>query len=80
MAWRCCCAFRLCPVALLIARRLARARPRGGGQAACGSAHLRIGPQILVDLGVQQMRLLSPPKRYHGLGGFGLQIVEQIPD
>lgn len=37
-----------------------------------------IGSQILADLGVRQMRLLGAPRRYHGLAGFGLQIVEYI--
>jgi 3,4-dihydroxy 2-butanone 4-phosphate synthase/GTP cyclohydrolase II len=41
---------------------------------------LGIGSQILSDLGVRQMRLLSVPKRYHGLGGFGLEVVEYISD
>jgi 3,4-dihydroxy 2-butanone 4-phosphate synthase/GTP cyclohydrolase II len=41
---------------------------------------LGIGSQILADLGVRQMRLLSTRKRYHGLGGFGLEIVEYISD
>lgn len=39
-----------------------------------------IGSQILVDLGVRQMRLLSAPRRYHGLGGFGLTITEYVQD
>jgi 3,4-dihydroxy 2-butanone 4-phosphate synthase/GTP cyclohydrolase II len=37
-----------------------------------------VGSQILADLGVKQMRLLSSPKRYHSLGGFGLDVVETI--
>ncbi|WP_006786533.1 bifunctional 3,4-dihydroxy-2-butanone-4-phosphate synthase/GTP cyclohydrolase II [Thiorhodospira sibirica] len=37
-----------------------------------------IGAQILADLGVHQMRLLSAPKRFHSLGGFGLEVVEYI--
>ncbi len=41
---------------------------------------LGIGSQILADLGVRQMRLLGAPKRYHGLGGFDLEILETIPD
>lgn len=41
---------------------------------------LGIGSQILADLGVGQMRLLSAPKRYPGLGGFGLEIVEYVQD
>jgi 3,4-dihydroxy 2-butanone 4-phosphate synthase/GTP cyclohydrolase II len=39
-----------------------------------------IGSQILADLGVRQMRLLGAPRRYHGLAGFGLQIIEYIQD
>jgi len=39
-----------------------------------------IGSQILVDLGVTTMRLLTNnPAKYTGLGGFGLQIVERVP-
>jgi 3,4-dihydroxy 2-butanone 4-phosphate synthase / GTP cyclohydrolase II len=39
-----------------------------------------IGSQILADLGVRQMRLLGLPRRYRGLGGFGLEIVEYVQD
>ncbi len=35
-----------------------------------------IGAQILVDLGVRKMSLLSAPKRFHGLAGFGLEVVD----
>ena len=39
-----------------------------------------IGSQILVDLGVTTMRLLTNnPAKYGGLEGFGLQIVERVP-
>ncbi len=39
-----------------------------------------IGAQILVDLGVRKMRLLTNnPKKMVGLDGYGLSIVEQIP-
>jgi 3,4-dihydroxy 2-butanone 4-phosphate synthase / GTP cyclohydrolase II len=39
-----------------------------------------IGSQILVDLGVTTMRLLTNnPAKYTGLGGFGLEIVERVP-
>jgi len=44
--------------------------------------HLReygLGAQILVDLGIQKIRLLvSQPKTVVGLEGYGLQIVEQV--
>ena len=39
-----------------------------------------IGAQILVDLGVRKMRLMTNnPKKMVGLDGYGLRIVEQIP-
>jgi 3,4-dihydroxy 2-butanone 4-phosphate synthase / GTP cyclohydrolase II len=39
-----------------------------------------IGAQILVDLGVRNMRLLTNnPKKMVGLQGYGLRIVEQVP-
>jgi 3,4-dihydroxy 2-butanone 4-phosphate synthase/GTP cyclohydrolase II len=39
-----------------------------------------IGAQILVDLGVRQMRLMTNnPKKMVGLDGYGLKIVEQVP-
>jgi len=33
-----------------------------------------IGAQILKDLGVRRMRVLSAPKQIHGISGFGLEI------
>jgi len=39
-----------------------------------------IGAQILADLGVHKMRLLSAPKKFHALAGFGLEVVEYISD
>jgi len=39
-----------------------------------------IGSQILVDLGVREMRLLTNnPKKIAGLEGFGLAIKERVP-
>ena len=39
-----------------------------------------IGAQILVDLGVRKMRLMTNnPKKMVGLDGYGLSIVEQVP-
>lgn len=39
-----------------------------------------IGAQILADLGVRKMRLLTNnPKKMVGLQGYGLQVVEQVP-
>jgi 3,4-dihydroxy 2-butanone 4-phosphate synthase/GTP cyclohydrolase II len=39
-----------------------------------------VGAQILVDLGVRKMRLLTNnPKKIVGLEGYGLQMVERVP-
>jgi 3,4-dihydroxy 2-butanone 4-phosphate synthase/GTP cyclohydrolase II len=37
-----------------------------------------LGAQILVDLGVRRMRVLGTPRRFTGLGGFGLEVVEYV--
>lgn len=37
-----------------------------------------IGAQILCKLGVTKMRVLSAPKKMHGISGFGLEIVEYV--
>ena len=37
-----------------------------------------VGAQILRDVGVQQMRLLSSPLRFNALSGFDLEVVEYI--
>ncbi|MDX9988034.1 MULTISPECIES: bifunctional 3,4-dihydroxy-2-butanone-4-phosphate synthase/GTP cyclohydrolase II [Thiothrix] len=39
-----------------------------------------IGAQILSDIGVRRMRVMSAPKRFHGIAGFGLEIVEYVHD
>lgn len=40
-----------------------------------------IGSQILADLGVKKMRLLSSKdKKYHALSGFGLEVVEYVSE
>jgi 3,4-dihydroxy 2-butanone 4-phosphate synthase/GTP cyclohydrolase II len=39
-----------------------------------------IGSQILYDLGVRKIRLLTNnPRKLIGLGGYGLEVVEQVP-
>ena len=43
--------------------------------------HLRtygVGAQILSDLGVHKMRILSAPKSLHALSGFDLEVVEYV--
>ncbi len=37
-----------------------------------------IGAQILSDLGVTQMRVMSAPKKTHGISGFGLEVTEYV--
>ena len=41
---------------------------------------LGLGAQILSDLGVVKMKVLSSPKRLHGLSGFGLEVVDYVSD
>ncbi len=42
--------------------------------------HYGIGAQVLVNLGVKQMKILTNnPKKMVGLQGYGLEVVEQIP-
>lgn len=39
-----------------------------------------IGAQILADLGVHELRLMTNnPAKYGGLGGYGLKVVERVP-
>ena len=37
-----------------------------------------IGAQIIFDVGIRKMRVLSAPKRMTGLAGFGLEVVEYV--
>jgi 3,4-dihydroxy 2-butanone 4-phosphate synthase/GTP cyclohydrolase II len=39
-----------------------------------------IGAQILRDLGISRMRVLSAPKQMNALSGFGLEVVEYVAD
>jgi 3,4-dihydroxy 2-butanone 4-phosphate synthase/GTP cyclohydrolase II len=42
--------------------------------------HYGIGAQILLDLGIRQIRLLTNnPKKVVGVDGYGLHIVERVP-
>ncbi len=37
-----------------------------------------VGAQILMDLGVKKMRLMTAPKVIHGLAGYGLEVIDYI--
>ncbi|WP_020394945.1 bifunctional 3,4-dihydroxy-2-butanone-4-phosphate synthase/GTP cyclohydrolase II [Thiolinea disciformis] len=39
-----------------------------------------IGAQILADLGVQRMSVMSAPKKFLGIAGFGLEVVNYIQE
>lgn len=58
-----------------------RAKPARSANKDSSGAFLTVGTgsQILRDLGVQKMRLLSSEMRYSGLSGFDLEIVEYLP-
>ena len=45
-----------------------------------GSRNVGVGSQILANLGVGKMRLLSTQTKYHSLSGFGLEVVEYIAE
>jgi 3,4-dihydroxy 2-butanone 4-phosphate synthase/GTP cyclohydrolase II len=44
------------------------------------SRRVGVGSQILRDLGIQKMALLSSEKKYHALSGFGLEVVDYITE
>ena len=51
-----------------------------GGRGSRSQYRVGLGAQILKDLGLQRIRLLTNrPRRVAGLEGFGIQIVEQLP-
>jgi len=57
------------------------AQPDTGAHRPAGAKVLRtygIGAQILRDLGIHRMRVLSAPKQMHGLSGFDLEVVEYV--
>ena len=37
-----------------------------------------IGAQILNDIGVRKMNLMSAPKKYHGINAFGLEVAKHV--
>jgi len=48
------------------------------GSAPADWRQIGLGAQILADLGVRKMRVMSNPRRYHALSGFGLEVVEYV--
>jgi 3,4-dihydroxy 2-butanone 4-phosphate synthase / GTP cyclohydrolase II len=62
-----------------IARSTPRKRPRKNAEEERRLVEIGVGSQILRDLGITDMVLLSnaPPSRYVGLDAFGLRIVGQ---
>lgn len=54
------------------------AKPAGKWQGT--SRTVGVGSQILANLGVKKMRLLSRPKKYHALSGYGLEVVEYVEE
>jgi 3,4-dihydroxy 2-butanone 4-phosphate synthase/GTP cyclohydrolase II len=59
-----------------------RGTARMDGAALAGGARVLrtygIGAQILRDLGISRMRVLSAPVQMHGLSAFGLEVVEYV--
>jgi 3,4-dihydroxy 2-butanone 4-phosphate synthase / GTP cyclohydrolase II len=58
------------------------ASPEGGGESTAGTV-LRtfgVGAQILTDLGVKRMRVLSAPKQMYGISAFGLEVDGYVGD
>jgi 3,4-dihydroxy 2-butanone 4-phosphate synthase / GTP cyclohydrolase II len=37
-----------------------------------------LGAQILADVGIRKMRVMSNPRKYHAISGFGLEVVEYV--
>jgi 3,4-dihydroxy 2-butanone 4-phosphate synthase/GTP cyclohydrolase II len=72
---------------LALVNRLAELKQRGGAKGAdipgppvMDRRDFGIGAQILRDLGLTQLRVLTNrPKKFYGLEGFGLTIAEQVP-
>jgi 3,4-dihydroxy 2-butanone 4-phosphate synthase/GTP cyclohydrolase II len=64
---------------VLVYLRRPRTTPEEPAQGPLSDREVGVGAHILVSLGVKEMRLLSrQEKKYIGLGGFGLDIVDQI--
>ena len=57
---------------------------QNGGSVAAKKQNIRdlrtigLGAQILSDVGVRKMRVLSAPKKMHAISGFGLEVIEYV--
>ncbi len=65
-------------IAVLSGQKTASAKAQA--QESRASRTVGIGSQILMELGVHKMKLLSPVKKYRALSGFKLEVVEFIED
>ncbi len=56
-------------------------KPSGDPKAAATNTYSTVGAgsQILRDLGVRKMRLLSSPMKFNAISGFDLEVVEYVP-
>jgi 3,4-dihydroxy 2-butanone 4-phosphate synthase/GTP cyclohydrolase II len=72
------------PRALVRRVRALALEPDGAATTQAGAQESRelrtygIGAQILFDLGVRRMRVLSAPRKLHAISGFGLDVVEYV--
>ncbi|HHH40123.1 MAG TPA: 3,4-dihydroxy-2-butanone-4-phosphate synthase [Sedimenticola sp.] len=55
-----------------------RDEPVNPGEASKRLRTFGVGAQILADVGVRKMRVLSAPKSLHGISGFDLEVVEYV--
>jgi 3,4-dihydroxy 2-butanone 4-phosphate synthase/GTP cyclohydrolase II len=60
--------------------RSRRELPQPDAQAQAVLRTYGIGAQILKDLGVRRMRVLSAPKQLHGISAFDLEVTEYVGD
>ena len=72
------------PVQPLIIRFVVRAQPlaqltRQQPPTPATYSTVGAGSQILRDLGVRKMRLMSAPMKFNAISGFDLEVVEYLP-
>jgi 3,4-dihydroxy 2-butanone 4-phosphate synthase/GTP cyclohydrolase II len=62
----------------LLGLRPAELHERGPARVGAVLRTFGIGAQILQDLGVSRMQVMSAPRQFHGLSAFGLEIVSYV--